>query len=433
MKSLCYNRYVGYDMFMPEGYKERKREMKKLLVVLLTVAMTFAMFGCTNEEQKEEQTVTIWHTYTEDQKAYLEQAAADFNAAHEGEITVLVESQEYSGFDDTVYNAVMNGNGPDIIINYASTAALYVEDGKVADLSKYLSQELIDSLDEGAYKEATSFSDGKMHIFPIVFSGPVLFYNPDIFEAAGVTEVPTTWEGIYEASEKIHAYNGKWGFAVDSLTDVAQTWIMQLGVTIFDTTTNTCAFDTEEVEAMFDWYGKAVQEGLFLADPTLSNYFSDDYNNGNIACYVGSVAGAPYLTASWKVARLPQTEGGTAWTPAWNRGVIVFSSNEEKEAAACEFLSYFASAEVNAGWCVACNYQTSLSTTRETETYKNLMANSDTLNALQPETAGSFDALPAIQYVRTALKNLMKDVAAGTDAKTAIGTAYDYVAGEIAQ
>ena len=74
-----------------------------------------------------------------------------------------------------------------------------------------------------------------------------------------------------------------------------------------------------------------------------------------------------------------------------------------------------------------------MSTTRETQTYKDLMANSDTLNALQPETAGSFDALPAIQYVRTALKDLMKAVAAGTSVEEAIQTAYDYVAGEIAQ
>ena len=102
--------------------------MKKILVVLLTVFMAFSMVGCTEKKPKEKQTVTIWHTYTEAQKEYLEKAASDFNAAHEGEIEVVVESQEYKGFSDTVYNAVMNGNGPDIIFHYASEAALYVED-----------------------------------------------------------------------------------------------------------------------------------------------------------------------------------------------------------------------------------------------------------------------------------------------------------------
>ena len=72
--------------------------MKKILVVLLTVFMAFSMVGCTEKKPKEKQTVTIWHTYTEAQKEYLEKAASDFNAAHEGEIEVVVESQEYKGF-----------------------------------------------------------------------------------------------------------------------------------------------------------------------------------------------------------------------------------------------------------------------------------------------------------------------------------------------
>lgn len=39
---------------------------------------------------------------------------------------------------DNVYNAVANGVGPNMIINYASTAADYVKDGLVVDLSKYV-------------------------------------------------------------------------------------------------------------------------------------------------------------------------------------------------------------------------------------------------------------------------------------------------------
>lgn len=418
--------------------------MKKLLTVMLSVLLVLSFAGCKKEEPKGPVTVTIWHTYTEAQKEYLEKAAADFNAS-QSEVIVEVLSQEYSGFSDSCYQAVMAGNGPDIIIHYASEAALYVEDGKVADLGAYLPKELIGALTDGAKEEATSFADGKMHVFPIVFSGPVLFYNPDLLEAAGV-EVPQTWDEVMEASktisEKVTVDENKnvktdgtgshvYGFAVDSATDVAQTMMMQLGATIFDTEKNQCGFDTPEVRNALQWYADGVTSDVFLANPTLSNYFSDNYNTCTLAMYIGSVAGAPYLKANWKVAPLPQTEGGTPWTPAWNRGVIVFANGKEREAAACKFLEYFASAEVNAGWCVACNYQTSLKTTMENETYKNLLANSDTLNALQPETAGCFIAVPAIAYVRTALGNLMKAVGAGTPVEEAVKAAYDYVAGEL--
>ena len=377
---------------------------------------------------------TIWHTYTEGQQAYLEKAVADFNASQDlYEIDVV--SQEYTGFSDTVYQSVFAGNGPDIIIDYASTAATYVEDGKVADLSAYLSDDVISALNPGALEEATSFADGQMHVLPIVFSGPVLFYNPDILSAAGV-EVPTTWDEVYEASVKINEASGSYGFAVDSPTDVLQAMIMQNGVTIWDNDAGECKFADEKVYAALDWYGKGVQEGVFLSNPSLSDYFSDDYNAENIAMYVGSVAGCPYLSANWDVAPMPQTAGGIAWTPAWNRGVIVFDyDDEDRVKAAAAFTEYFASPDVNAGWCEACNYLTSFSSTEGSDIYQAFLGNGSdnvkALLALTPENAGSFPAVPAIQFVRNALKNAMADAAAGLSGEEAVQNAIDYVMEEV--
>lgn len=410
--------------------------MKKLLSVLLAVLMVFSLAACGKGGSDDSQgaTITIWHTYTDAQKEALEKAAADFNASQD-KYVVKVESQDKSGFDNAVYQAVMAGNGPDLIIDYASTAATYVIDGKSVDLSKYLSKDLINSLNDGAKEEATSFTDGGMHVFPIVFSGPVLFYNPEILEEQGI-EVPTTWDEVYEASVKIHNATGNYGFAIDSTTDVLQSMIMQAGVGVWNEKEQKCEFDDPKVYAALDWYGKGVQEGVFLSNPSLSNYFSDDYNAKNIAMYVGSVAGAPYLKASWKTAPMPQTAGGTAWTPAWNRGILVFDYNDEARIkAAAAFTEYFCSPEVNTNWCIACNYLTALKTTQEFDAYKTFVASEDpnvaALNALSPETAGSFPAVPAIAYVRTALKNAMADAAAGITGEQAVKTAIEYVMDEI--
>ena len=201
---------------------------------------------------------------------------------------------------------------------------------------------------------------------------------------------------------------GIYGFAVDSATDTLQSMIMQSGVGIWNNTTKTVEFDDEKVYEALDWYGKGVQEGVFLSNPSLSNYFSDDYNAKNIAMYVGSVAGAPYLKESWKTAPMPQTEGGIPWTPAWNRGMLVFDYGDEARIqGAARFIEYFATPEVNTAWCIACNYMTALKTTQEYEGYKTYLASEDpnvaALNALSPETAGAFDAVPAVQYVRNAL------------------------------
>ena len=66
--------------------------------------------------------VTIWHTFTEGQEAYLKKAVEDFNAQSEA-VTVELLSQPYADFLKNVNAAVIEGIGPDIIFNYASEAA----------------------------------------------------------------------------------------------------------------------------------------------------------------------------------------------------------------------------------------------------------------------------------------------------------------------
>ena len=77
-----------------------------------------------------------------------------------------------------------------------------------ADIGAYINDEEIgiadyeSTVDKGAWDEANSFSDGKMHIFPLITSGPVFFYNADIYNELGLS-APTTWAELEENSRAI--------------------------------------------------------------------------------------------------------------------------------------------------------------------------------------------------------------------------------------
>ena len=45
--------------------------------------------------------------------------------------------------------------------------------------------------------------DGKLMGIPFVALNSVMFYNKDMFEEAGVTKVPETWEELREAAKKL--------------------------------------------------------------------------------------------------------------------------------------------------------------------------------------------------------------------------------------
>lgn len=412
--------------------------MKKIITTLLALFIVLSLAACSGsgstapsgDAPAGKTTVTIWHTYTDAQQEYLEKAIADFNASQD-EVEVVAESQPYDGFTDKVYQAVMAGNGPDMIIHYASEAAKYVADNKVVDLSKYLAPETVALMSASTKEEATSFADGQMHILPIVSSGPIFFYNKALYEELGLS-APATWADLIANCEAVKAkYPDMFGFAFDSETDGAQTLIMQTGNKLFDASTNEILFNTPEVAAQMQMYQDAIAQGLFT-NAKSGNYFSEDFNSGRIAAYIGSAAGAPYLETEYGMGALPQG-GVVEWVPAWNRGMIVFNYDDEARAAgAAKFIDYFAQPEINAGWCVACNYPATFAATMETETYKNFVANNESFSYLNAEHAGAFPAVTAQAYIRTALQTLMSSVAGGQDVQTALDEAVTYIQEELA-
>ena len=416
--------------------------------------MVFSLAACSSSnnggeeggsETTEKTKITIWGTWTDAQYDALVKYAADFTASQD-KYEVVYEGQVYQGFSGTLQSAVTSKVGPDIVIDYASTAATYNEMGLVADLSKYVSADTIAQLTDGALEEATSFLDGGMYNFPVVLSGPVIWYNPAILEAAGVS-VPTTWKEVWETSKKIsetvtvvtgedgsktYVTDGSgqhiYGFASDSHTDFAQTMIMQLGGDLYDTEAGVATFNTEDVAEYLTDYQNGILDGSLLSGAT-TDYLSTDFNSGIVAMYFGSVAGEPYLSETHKAAAVPGVEGGVAWTPAWNRGVLIFNyGDEERIKGAAAFLEYFVSAEINEDWCEKCNYQSCLKWTMALDSYQTFLAGSESLQALSPETAGAFPAIPAQSAIRTALKNLISSVGAGTNVNDALAEAVQYIA-----
>ena len=406
--------------------------MKKLLSILLALLMVFSLVACTNnnnqggneggqeggneggEEVVEKASVTIWHSYTDAQEDYLNKAAADFNASQEN-YTVVVESQPKDGLQDKVYQAVMAGNGPDMYFDYASTAARYVEDDKVVDLAQYISADIVNQLPAAVKEEATSFIDGKLHHLPMVSSGPVAFYNSEIYAELGL-EAPTTWNQLIENCRAVLAANPELegAFAIDSATDVANTLIFQTGNKMYDPKTKEIFFNTPEVAEQFQMIADAYAEGLFIDVSGLNDgYCSSAYNNGQIAGFIGSVAGLPYVTdkggAPVMFGIVPQG-GAKEWAPAWNRGMMIFNYGDEARIkAAAAFTEYFASPEVNAGWCVACNYPALFPATMETSTYKNFVATNEIFNYMNSAVAGAPSATDN-NIIRNAMTNLMAAV-----------------------
>ncbi|MFR6025541.1 MAG: extracellular solute-binding protein [Christensenellales bacterium] len=398
--------------------------MRKLVALMAAAVMLVAF--CAGASAATQ--VTIWHTFTDAQQAALEQFAADFNAS-QSDYEVVVESQAYSGFLDNVYNAVANGVGPNMIINYASTAADYVKDGLVVDLSKYVFDDEIgmadiyNSLPDSIKAETVGFSDGGMYALPAVTTGPIFFINKTIYDELGLT-APTTWEELAENSKKIYEAKGIAGFAADSLTDMMQALMMQSGAGYIDVENKCVLFDTDEAKAWLKWFGDNVEAGYFALNPT-GDYWSNDFNAGLVASYLGSCAGVPYIKPDgFEYTVAPMVRGDkTEWYPAWDRGAIVFNKSEEENKGMYLFVKYFLSPEVNAEWAQAMNALSPYGTTQASEAYSTFTESMDpSLIAVQADldVAGALPTVTGSYAVRNALKDAAIAVSGGVSAEDAM-------------
>ena len=147
-----------------------RKNITRFVAMLMFAVLMLSVMPMATAEGKIK--VSIWHTFTKGQEEYINKAVADFNASQD-KIEVEALTQPYSGFTDSVYSAVNEGIGPDIIFNYASEASKYVEAGQLIDLDQYIYDPEIGiegfdgSLAEGVMNgEVKAFADGSIHYLP---------------------------------------------------------------------------------------------------------------------------------------------------------------------------------------------------------------------------------------------------------------------------
>lgn len=200
-------------------YREVKfMKMKKVLALILSMAMAMTMFaGCgktdtastsgDKEGSKEDKIITwmFWDDLeaTEDLMS-LEYAETikRFNEADNG-YKVEVITTNLADYDTKLNALIAAKNMPDVITcNPGPNMTQYVDAGVAMDLTDALNndKEWKDSFTNGIFERLTY--DGKIYGVPTNFASACVFYNTEMFEAAGVT-VPANWTEFMDACAKL--------------------------------------------------------------------------------------------------------------------------------------------------------------------------------------------------------------------------------------
>ncbi|MEL7637951.1 MAG: extracellular solute-binding protein [Anaerolineaceae bacterium] len=163
-------------------------------------------------------TLRIW---ADEQRApVLSELGAKFLAEYNVEVVV----ENISGIRDQFLVAAPAGEGPDIIVLAHDQLPALTESGLVAELDLGAKAAEFDP------ESLRAFSyEGKLYGMPYARENLGFFYNADL-----VTEVPTTWQGVYDLSrELIDAGEIQYGIVLAGTSYDAYPWMTSQGGYVF--------------------------------------------------------------------------------------------------------------------------------------------------------------------------------------------------------
>lgn len=352
--------------------------MKKLFSLLLVFLFSVTLVACNGDDEgKGKITITFWHTTPMGDPGYAEisKLVKEFN---ESQDEIYVKHVGYSFWDywDKLDIVVAGGKAPDIGLNTLDDAKSRAMAGQIYNLQPLIERDNFDTsvfydnqLEFGTY-------NGDLYAFPFTATTRVLYYNLDLFEAAGLSEedVPTTWSELYEVAKKLDQYDEKGNLVVLGFDPTTQEatyhgWLWTAGLDFFDDNNNPI-LDSDAHVAVLEWmrdFNKDIPkdklDGFTAANQLLG---LDPFTAGRTAMYIANDS-LHYTLQRNQV----QFRYGVSYIPVhdengvrvnWGSGFSLEMFNnkdEKKKEAAWTFYKYLLSKEVQltyyhvTGWLMA--------------------------------------------------------------------------------
>lgn len=314
----------------------------KLIFIFIAAFLLTSCKALPIGNKDEKVTLKFWGLW--ESANVVNQIINDYKKDHPN-VDIVYEKKSHQQYREALQTQIASGKGPDVFMFHNTWTPM---------LSVELSELPGDIL---------SASDIKKDYFPIVFNdlrnsnkkfvglptgidGLALYWNEDIFKAAGFANPPATWQELSEIAAKltvkgpdgnIRTAGVALGTAsnVDHYSDILGVMILQNGGDIKNPTDQRSA-DSLEYFTKFAksenrvWDETQPSSGVSFIGGNLAMYFAPSWRAAEIK--------EANPTLNFKIAPLPQLdENKITWASYWALGVSSKSTNQE---AAWKFIKY---------------------------------------------------------------------------------------------
>lgn len=322
-------------------------KIKTIIFITVTALVLSACSLLPGKKTEEEITLEYWDLWAT--QTAVETVINDYKKI-EPNVTISYKKRTPQQYRETVENQINSGRGPDIFTFHNTWTPMLKEELDPVP-SDIVSQQ---DFKNNFYPVVASDLrvNNKIVGVPLEFDGLALYYNEDIFKAAGITKPPSSWTEFAQVAAKltvkdnvgnIRTAGAAMGTAgnIDHFSDILGMMILQNGGDPKSPTDKQSA-DALQYYTNFAkgpnriWEETMPKSTIAFASASVAMYFGPswraiEFKNAN-----------PLL--KFKIAPVPQLEGGrVSWATYWAEGVSAKSAHKKE---AWKFLKYLQSDEV---------------------------------------------------------------------------------------
>ena len=337
-------------------------------------------------------TITFWHSMGGVNGEAMDYLVNKFNEENTDGITV--EAVYQGEYDDTINklkSAQIGNMGADLVQIYDIGTRFMIDSGWVIPMQELIDADGYDISQIEPNIAAYYTVNNELYSMPFNSSTPILYYNKDMFEKAGITEVPTSLEGILAIGDDLKTKGGAGEpLALSIYGWYFEQWLCKQGLSYAD---NGNGRDAAATAVEFDSNGGALNilnewKALNDADvaPNVGRAGSDtattDFTSGKAAITLGSTASLKQILQDVNGS----FEVGTAYFPTIKDGdeggvsiggasLWALNNNDDAKAAATwKFIKFLISPESQAYWNAETGYFPVTTAADEEQTFKDNVA-----------------------------------------------------------
>lgn len=379
-------------------------------------------------------TIQFWNAFTGSDGDILREIVSRYNKENKDGITIEMDIMPGATLLEKLAPAITTNTAPSLILAGNMDVPMYGKNENMLPMDDFFDKT---GSNKDDFAEASLQSlqyEGKQIMIPMQWFSTYLYYNKDLFEAAGLDpeKAPSTWDEVKEYASKItnpdkNVYG--MGFCVAGGVSWFDSMFMSNGGDVIDLAAKKSILDSDENVKTLQYVQDFVNEGFAPKGTT-----GADLDNLMMADQLGMVINGPWMVAglneneiNFGVAGMPAGTAKTVGIAETTGFAIPKGTTDEAKAAAYKFIAYWNTTEIGKEWSLRNGFPPYLkSVTEDSEVQANDLVKTFSLVTEYGVPFGS-GLTCASQINSDILFPLMENIIAGNDCKSELTKASEAI------